>query len=338
MKKQRNSRAIIHFFFLFIVFSVPAFSAPSVSTPPSYNVQTYDQLVVAIRETRAASESRIETAVEQEKVREAWEIGKLIDEHILLHKERADYGKQVLERLAKDLDTSQTELSFMLQFARAYPNYSPANNLSWAHYRELLSLNDSEEREEVAKEAEEKNWGRDQVREVVRSRKHRVEAPAELPEITPGPLKAYRIVRLKDGLKIDLGFGVYHDIPQKDIKKYKEGDMIGVSSAADLFTYSALVTQVVDGDTFHALIDLGYGVTLAQRVRLRRIDAPEVLTAQGKEARDYLKKILFRDKGHIILQSRELDQHGRPIADVWVKGKPVDQEMLDQGLAVRISE
>ena len=89
----------------------------------------------------------------------------------------------------------------------------------------------------------------------------------------------------------------------------------------------------MDGDTFHALIDLGFGITMAQRVRLRRVDTAEIVTAEGKEARALLEKILSRDRGRILLQSRELDQHGRPIADVWVKGQPVDQELLDRGLA-----
>ena len=32
------------------------------------------------------------------------------------------------------------------------------------------------------------------------------------------------------------------------------------------------------------------------------------------------------------------NEHGRPIADIWVKGRPIDQELLDEGLAVRMSE
>lgn len=32
--------------------------------------------------------------------------------------------------------------------------------------------------------------------------------------------------------------------------------------------------------------------------------------------------------------SIDINQHSRPIADVWVKGEPVDQELLDKGLAV----
>jgi hypothetical protein len=219
--------------------------------------------------------------------------------------------------------------------------------LSWSHYQSLLAINDPKERDEVAKEAEEKNWNREQIREEVRRRKRPSKTPDELSPIIPGPLNVYQIARLKDGLKVDLGFGVYLDLPKKEAKGLKDGDIIESAgdkieksnrTSQDLYNYSALATQVVDGDTFHALINLGFGVTIAQRVRLRRIDAPDVLTAQGREARDYLEKILARDKGRILLRSQDLDQHGRPLADVWVKGKPIDQEILDQGLAVIISE
>ena len=51
-------------------------SLPQTGTVSS-QVATYDQLVRAIRQVRAASRTRIEQAVEQEKVREAWETGKL---------------------------------------------------------------------------------------------------------------------------------------------------------------------------------------------------------------------------------------------------------------------
>ncbi len=120
---------------LTVIFSLLIFVAPTMlraETPLADTAQvsatqalpevgTYDQLVAAIRKARAASQARVEQAVQQEKVRECWETGKLIDEHVLQHKERADYGAQVLERLSTDLGTSRTELSYMLQFARAYP-------------------------------------------------------------------------------------------------------------------------------------------------------------------------------------------------------------------------
>ena len=200
---RKTLAAAFAFFFLILVFPASAFSGP----PAFPEVQTYNELLRAIRETKAGSRARIEAAVEKEKVREAWETGKLIDEHILHYKERAGYGEQVIVRLAGDLDTSETELRFMLQFARAYPIHWPADELSWSHYQSLLALNDPEERAEVAKEAREKGWTRDRIREEVRRRKRPSdpsEGPAGLPVIGPGVLDTYRIIRLKDRLKIDL--------------------------------------------------------------------------------------------------------------------------------------
>ena len=38
----------------------------------------------------------------------------------------------------------------------------------------------------------------------------------------------------------------------------------------------------------------------------------------------------------VPVNNRDLDQHGRPSADVWIKNKTVDQELLDEDLAVMI--
>ena len=349
---NKTPAVLISFLLIFLTGS-QGFSATS-------QVATYKGLVRAIREMRTASQARIEVVARQEKVREAWETGRLIQEHILLNQSRAEYGKQVIIKLAKDLGTSETELNYMVEFARESPIRPAPGELSWTHYRELLSINDVQKRTEIADEASREGWTQSELRrEIKRRRLTASEEPStELPEITPGPLNTYQIIRLKDHLKIDLGFGVYLDLSDKEAKKFKEGEIVTVgarsprplteggetpslrhsksAASAGLFTYSAVATQTVDGDTFHALIDLGFGITMAQRVRLKRIDAPEIITAEGKEAKALLEKVLSRDKGRVLLQSRELDQHGRPIADVWVKGKSVDQELLDRGLAQRM--
>ena len=85
--------------------------APAVSEAGALPaVQTYDELRQAISKARGESRVRVEKAVEAERVREAWEIGRLIDAHVLQHKERADYDQQVIAKLAADLGMSDTEL------------------------------------------------------------------------------------------------------------------------------------------------------------------------------------------------------------------------------------
>ncbi len=313
---------------------------PNVPLPAA--VTTYDDLLAAIRSARHASEARIEAAVEQEKVREAWEIGKLIDEHVLQHKERADYGKQVLEKLSQDLGTSASELRRMLEFARAYPISAPARKLSWAHYRELLALNELSESESLAERAEKGHWTRDQVREEVQKRKAangNAEQPApSLAPVQPGKIGTYKIVKATVGpgagkFVIDLGFSNYYKT-SKDLR-FQEGDIIEIIPATkgagsvpsdkikfskrttgDLFTYTAHVFDVMDGDTFKAVIDLGFGVRSVQVLRLRGIDAPEIESKDGKEAKIFFENLMAGKS--VIVKTSKSDKYYRYLADVFI--------------------
>jgi len=365
------------------------------------NVQTYDELLAAIRRTRAASAERIEALVRQEKVREAWETGKLIDEHILLQKERAEYGRQVIERLAKDLGTDKTELYRMLEFARTYPIVGPAQQLSWSHFEALLSLNNPDEVRELAEKAEKEKWTRDRLREEVRRRKAGALAEPKPLEAKPGKLHTYRVVRDfagedKDELVIDLGFSNYYRPPGKF--PFQEGDILKWNSEAgtgpgarpaqgaqrraplqkmsnaapaDLYTFEAEVIRVLDGDTFAASVDLGFGFTTVQTLRLRGLDAPELESAEGKESKAFVEKSLrsfphalsgnpqtgspisatkiggsaaysggktFGDDKRILIKTVKSDKYDRYLADVWAGDKYLNQELIDKGLAVRASE
>jgi endonuclease YncB( thermonuclease family) len=337
------------------------------STVLATQVGTYEQLVAAIRKAHAASEARVEQAAQQEKVREAWEIGKLIDEHVLQHKERADYGKQVILRLSGDLPISETQLYAMLQFARDYPISPPAGKLSWSHYEELLSLNDIKEQDEVAAMAEKENWTRDQVREEVKKRKAaKNEAPAPVKETPltakPGKPGTYKIVKAAAGPEtgkavIDLGFSNYYRT-SRDLR-FKEGAIIEVMPAfpgagsapsdliklskrtsADLFTYRAWVFRILDGDTIEAVVDLGFGVRSVQTLRLRGLDAPELVSKEGKEAKEAMEKMLKMADGkisaQILIKTVKSDKYDRYLVDIWAGGTYVNQELLEKGHAVRM--
>jgi hypothetical protein len=183
-------------FIILSLITLPVFASPA--------VQTYDQLIHEIRNVRAASEQRIEAAVEAEKVRWAWETGRLINQHVLQYKERADYDKQVIKRLSADLATDESELYKMLKFARTYPNLVTSPNLSWAHYSRLLGIDDPIQRKELEEQSSKENWSEKQLRKEIekRSPKSPAPSPVSLPEIHPGKTGVYRVVW-------DLGFGDY---------------------------------------------------------------------------------------------------------------------------------
>lgn len=61
---------------------------------------------------------------------------------------------------------------------------------------------------------------------------------------------------------------------------------------SELFNYRAKVKKVIDADTVDLYVDLGFHVSVAIRTRLMGIDAPEVSTAEGRTARDWLRRLL----------------------------------------------
>jgi hypothetical protein len=101
--------------------------------------ESYVVLRTAIRKAIRTGKERAFEAVEREKVRTSWEIGHLILSNILLHKSRADRGAETILKLSKDLAISQSQLYFMVlyfmvEFARAYPNFPTSGNLTWNHF------------------------------------------------------------------------------------------------------------------------------------------------------------------------------------------------------------
>lgn len=58
--------------------------------------------------------------IEQAKVRTYWETGQLIQRHLLLHEDRAQYGRQIIPRLAENLGISARVLYHCVQFARTF--------------------------------------------------------------------------------------------------------------------------------------------------------------------------------------------------------------------------
>lgn len=303
----------------------------SISQPDSSKLAvptTYTSLRAEIRKTMKAGKLRAQRAVEREKVRTSWEIGKLILAHVLRDK-RAGYGAQVITRLSKDLGLSRSELNRMVEFARAYPIVAPARQLPWTSYVALLSVNDAAERNALAKKAERNNWTRRQLRRELKNYKQKtdiLDSSLKLMEPKRAEIGKFATMKPKYGefkgkLVYDLGFSVFYKPAKGRLKNSKPS-----------YTYRASVAQVVDGDTFWAFIHLGFGVNTEQKLRLRGIDAPELARAVGERAKRYLARKLKAAKDVVIMSSRS-DKYDRYLADVWIDNVYLNQLLVDQGYA-----
>lgn len=101
--------------------------------------------------------------------------------------------------------------------------------------------------------------------------------------------------------------------------------------------YRATVIRVVDGDTILVDIDMGMNVwSKGQYVRFAHINAPELKTQAGKDAKAYLEGQL--KPGDLLqletLLYREHEKYGRVLAIVSKGDASINQLMLDSGNAV----
>ncbi|MBA3065285.1 DUF1016 domain-containing protein [bacterium] len=111
-------------------------------------------------------------AVDNLRVQAYWQIGERIVREELQHKGRADYGKNVIEKLAKDLKFIKRDIYRMLQFYKAYPIVtSLMSQLSWTHYIILVGIKTKGAREFYQDQIVRNNWS---VRELERQIKLRL--------------------------------------------------------------------------------------------------------------------------------------------------------------------
>jgi micrococcal nuclease len=100
------------------------------------------------------------------------------------------------------------------------------------------------------------------------------------------------------------------------------------------------INRIIDGDTVDLDINLGFNISITQRVRLKDINAPEIRTldleekAKGIEAKEWLEKELSRE-GEWVIETFKEDKYGRILGTLYLVGEPVtvNERMLNEGIA-----
>ncbi|MBQ7188832.1 MAG: DUF1016 family protein [Kiritimatiellae bacterium] len=115
-------------------------------------------------------------AVNAELVIANWNIGRHIVEFEQGGKARAEYGKELLKRLAVDLTArygrgfSRSKLIYMRLFYLMFPKGATASHLlSWSHYLEILKVEDALARDFYVNECERAGWGVRELRRQIES-------------------------------------------------------------------------------------------------------------------------------------------------------------------------
>ena len=131
-----------------------------------------DNIINEIKDVIINSRNKIAYEVNNTMVIAYWNVGRIIVENEQNGNIKAEYGKQVIKELSKELRKilgsgfSVSNLFNMKKFYIIYPKIQTVSRkLSWSHYCELLSIENEEERNFYEKECINSNWS---VRELKR--------------------------------------------------------------------------------------------------------------------------------------------------------------------------
>lgn len=126
---------------------------------------SFSELIQYIAQAVEQARSQVRQSVNQAMVASYWEIGRLIVEHEQQGQTRAEYGKQQLAELSKQL-TAQLGKGFdasnlrnMRRFYLSFPIQETVSlELSWSHYVRLTKVENTQAQQWYMAEAIRQNW------------------------------------------------------------------------------------------------------------------------------------------------------------------------------------
>jgi predicted nuclease of restriction endonuclease-like (RecB) superfamily len=168
-----------------------------------------DTIYRQVREILSEARGRAWQAVNAAMVEAYWEIGRAIVEEEQAGKERADYGKRLVEGLSERLKAEfgrgfdRSNLFHMRAFYLAYPKVDALRRqLSWTHYRLLLRVDNPEARSFYEAEAVNARWStRELERQVGSLLFERLALSRDKPGVLALARKGHEIIQPEDLVK-----------------------------------------------------------------------------------------------------------------------------------------
>jgi predicted nuclease of restriction endonuclease-like (RecB) superfamily len=190
----------------------------------------YFELIEKIGNTYSSAKNNISSLINTEMLLTYWKIGKEIIEYEQSGNIKADYGKQLLSNLSKDLSIqfgkgfSRSNLQYMRLLYHRYPKCQTlSGKLTWSHYVELISIEDDLAREFYLNQSIAENWS---IRELKRQKKsglfHRLAIGKEKQKILELSKKGLIVKSEEDFVKNPY---VFEFLNIQDNSDYSESDI-----------------------------------------------------------------------------------------------------------------
>jgi len=156
-------------------------------------IEKKDNLFVDIKQLIEQSKANVAVTVNAELTMLYWHIGQRINEDVLKNN-RAEYGKQIVVSLARQLQInygegwSEKQLRQCMQFATAFPEkeivYTLCIQLSWSHIRLIMFMEDPLKREFYIEMCKIEKWSFRVFRERIQSMLYERTAISKKPDET----------------------------------------------------------------------------------------------------------------------------------------------------------
>lgn len=110
------------------------------------------------------------------------------------------------------------------------------------------------------------------------------------------------------------------------------------------YKYKGKIFNIVDADTFDAIIDVGFGITVTQRFRVDSFDAPETFRPRneaekihGTAAKNRATELLLNKK-LIFITTKIPEIYGRYGAQIYMEdGRDFAQVMIEEGFQKHVN-
>ena len=168
--------------------------------PQQVEMDGYEELLKDIHSLLERAKNQAYKTVDNLRVQTYWQIGERIVRAELEHKERLDYGKRVIEKLAKDLGFQKRDIYRIVQLYKAYPIVtSLMSQLTWTHYTVLITIENQEERRFYELQTIQNSWSVRELRKNIQSdlykRTINENAPAIVTSTPPIPIPPEQIFK-----------------------------------------------------------------------------------------------------------------------------------------------
>ena len=176
---------------------------------PDITQNNYQTLKEQIKTLLSEGRKKAIYSVNSILVQTYWHVGKYIVEFEQKGSQKAEYGKELLTKLSKDLTIeygkgfSRSNLTYMRKFYLHFPKSETlSHKLSWSHYFEILKADNELEINFYLKQCEKENWS---VRELKRQMKsmlfHRLALSKDKKGVLELSKKGQEITNPKDIVK-----------------------------------------------------------------------------------------------------------------------------------------